>query len=789
MSRINHGLFSPASLYNFWDVSLSGDDGEEKNDQNSDCVDDDDDDDSSFSDDDASGARDYESYNTEKCGALELELYSAIQNNDTPTAMRLLSDHEGGLSTLMIDPKHRLQWSMLHWASYHGNERLVAGLLNCNAASKYKTYQLKKQFFQSTGNDLHNSKPSNNAKHNHNHAVPACVHVVGDANHRQQPPLGDTIHHTVSSLHSTMRPSERPRPPGRPCINGQLAERQGRALREKNGGTAAGGAMKQIIDPVCINTPLHRAAMRGHLPVVRLLMLSSYDIQDVDNLGNTPLHLSAAAGRVETLACLIHAGADLYVRNRYNNTPMDVAKDDTCRHLLQQAMTQYYTSSSALAVSRQAEVRLQMFRASVKEFLKADQAIHMALDGDYSEDAEVLNVAQLEQDLKKAAQLGIPTETIQLGYDRIQWESVRLDLIHAMKGVQTLAPTTTLTALASVQALKEAKVQGERMASGHDDEHRLAGQQLKLDHGKTFMQRLNENALDLTPLLLQAEDLCEVSESEYRLFSETERLKMSPVQFQLKLQLQSLTTKRKAFTLEKELARKSDDLRCLKEQLDETERLDGNEQLIKEARDLVSKRKSEINVARQCLSGDADADAQSCCWPNVTLPPPIDRDQLLHDGETAPDPEAIPDGYWMPQDMGHIIVTALVEGEEEGSPILPTGEVLLHSQAESDGTTAPPQEQYKWESSVSLQKLRSAIQLAKNATKEAEEKDANSELIQACKAVLHRKMEDALQLEDKDKIDKAEAFAAADADAIKLQKKTKTKKKGGGGGGKKKNAN
>jgi hypothetical protein len=189
----------------------------------------------------------------------------------------------------MIDPKHRLQWSMLQWASYHGNERLVAGLFNCNAGSTYKTYQVKKQLFQSTGSDLHNSKPGNNAKHNHNHAVPAYVHVVDDANHRQHPPLGDTIHRTVSSLHSTMRPSERPRPPDRSRINEQLAESQGRALREKNGGTATGGAMKQIIDPVCINTPLHRAAMRGYLPLVRLLLLSSYDIQDVENLGNTPV--------------------------------------------------------------------------------------------------------------------------------------------------------------------------------------------------------------------------------------------------------------------------------------------------------------------------------------------------------------------------------------------------------------------------------------------------------------------------------------------------------------------
>jgi hypothetical protein len=83
---------------------------------------------------------------------------------------------------------------------------------------------------------------------------------------------------------------------------------------------------------------------------------------------------------------------------------MDVAKDDTCRHVLQQAMTQYSTSPPALAVStRQADVRLQMFRASVKDFSKADQAIHLALNGEYAEDAEDLNVAQLEQDLKKAA--------------------------------------------------------------------------------------------------------------------------------------------------------------------------------------------------------------------------------------------------------------------------------------------------------------------------------------------------------------------------------------------------
>eukprot|EP00957_Ditylum_brightwellii_P111131 8473784-Ditylum_brightwellii.AAC.1 len=47
---------------------------------------------------------------------------------------------------------------------------------------------------------------------------------------------------------------------------------------------------------ITLSTPLHCAAARGHLTVCWLLLLSSFSIDDVDNLGNTPLHRAASSG-------------------------------------------------------------------------------------------------------------------------------------------------------------------------------------------------------------------------------------------------------------------------------------------------------------------------------------------------------------------------------------------------------------------------------------------------------------------------------------------------------------
>ena len=56
---------------------------------------------------------------------------------------------------------------------------------------------------------------------------------------------------------------------------------------------------------VCMNTPLHLAATKGHLRVCWTLLQASYSVDDLDNVGNTPLHLAAAHKNKAVLNCLI----------------------------------------------------------------------------------------------------------------------------------------------------------------------------------------------------------------------------------------------------------------------------------------------------------------------------------------------------------------------------------------------------------------------------------------------------------------------------------------------------
>jgi hypothetical protein len=64
-------------------------------------------------------------------------LYQAIQNNDAK-ALRILSQHGRDFLGDFSDPRKSSTWSMLHWASYHGNEHIVKALLNCSAPSRSK---------------------------------------------------------------------------------------------------------------------------------------------------------------------------------------------------------------------------------------------------------------------------------------------------------------------------------------------------------------------------------------------------------------------------------------------------------------------------------------------------------------------------------------------------------------------------------------------------------------------------------------------------------------------------
>ena len=70
-------------------------------------------------------------------------------------------------------------------------------------------------------------------------------------------------------------------------------------------------------------TPLHRAAVKGHKEVVELLIAKGADVNAKDNLGT--LRYAASGGRKEVVEVLIAAGTDVNAKDRHGKTPLDHA--------------------------------------------------------------------------------------------------------------------------------------------------------------------------------------------------------------------------------------------------------------------------------------------------------------------------------------------------------------------------------------------------------------------------------------------------------------------------------
>lgn len=74
---------------------------------------------------------------------------------------------------------------------------------------------------------------------------------------------------------------------------------------------------------------LHGAAGRGDIDTVyELLVEDEVDINDFDANGNTPLHWAALRGHLSVVDVLLEHGADVNIRDRMNRTPLDLAKLD-----------------------------------------------------------------------------------------------------------------------------------------------------------------------------------------------------------------------------------------------------------------------------------------------------------------------------------------------------------------------------------------------------------------------------------------------------------------------------
>lgn len=83
-------------------------------------------------------------------------------------------------------------------------------------------------------------------------------------------------------------------------------------------------------------TPLHRAASKGNLGVVKLLLENNdklkVNVRDV--YGNTPLHLACEEDRQEEAKLLVQNGASLETKNKEEKTPLDLCTPSLARVLL-----------------------------------------------------------------------------------------------------------------------------------------------------------------------------------------------------------------------------------------------------------------------------------------------------------------------------------------------------------------------------------------------------------------------------------------------------------------------
>ena len=90
----------------------------------------------------------------------------------------------------------------------------------------------------------------------------------------------------------------------------------------------------------CFKMNLHKAAEKGKLDRVRLLVEQGVDKDKGSSGGYSPLYLASSNGHLEVVQYLVEQGASLDKASNYGETPLAIAADNGClevvRYLLEQ---------------------------------------------------------------------------------------------------------------------------------------------------------------------------------------------------------------------------------------------------------------------------------------------------------------------------------------------------------------------------------------------------------------------------------------------------------------------
>lgn len=88
-------------------------------------------------------------------------------------------------------------------------------------------------------------------------------------------------------------------------------------------------------------TPLHKAAMGGHIKAVMVLLAHGADVNARSKFLYAPLHAAAVAGHKAIVWLLLHAGADVSIQDEDEKTALDLAEEYVRFEVV--AMLKHYT--------------------------------------------------------------------------------------------------------------------------------------------------------------------------------------------------------------------------------------------------------------------------------------------------------------------------------------------------------------------------------------------------------------------------------------------------------------
>jgi ankyrin repeat protein len=87
----------------------------------------------------------------------------------------------------------------------------------------------------------------------------------------------------------------------------------------------ASGCRRECCPPIDMDSPIHKAAEKGDVDVLKILVSQGADVNDNAGFGITPLHAAAGNGKIEAVQFLVSAGADVHAKLDDGRTPLYLA--------------------------------------------------------------------------------------------------------------------------------------------------------------------------------------------------------------------------------------------------------------------------------------------------------------------------------------------------------------------------------------------------------------------------------------------------------------------------------